>query len=131
MNPGEKGKLKVTATRRGGYKGPIAIEAHKLQANVTSGKATIAADQTTADLDIASAPAATPGDKADVDVVGSDCAPCPSPLSLFDRLDARANPLIFREPHVLQRLEHAILVYCVNLGHDFRLPRFYSLWRAR
>jgi len=74
LNPGEKGKLKVTATRRGGYKGPIAIEARKLQANVTSGKATIAADQTSADLELVSAAAAAPGEKADVDVVGTATA---------------------------------------------------------
>jgi hypothetical protein len=74
LKPGDKGKLKITATRRGGYKGPIAVEARKLPANVTSGKATIAADQTTTDLEITSAPTAAPIDKNDVDVIGTATA---------------------------------------------------------
>lgn len=74
MNPGDKAKVKITATRRGGYKGPIALEARKLAANVTSGKATIAADQTTAELDIVADAKAAPGDKADVDVAGTATA---------------------------------------------------------
>ena len=74
LNPGEKAKVKVIATRRGGYKGPIAVDARKLPANVTSAKATIAADQATADLEITAAPTAAAADKADVDVVGTATA---------------------------------------------------------
>jgi hypothetical protein len=74
LNPGDKAKVKVVATRRGGYKGPIAIEARKLPANLTSGKATIAPDQTAADLEITAAAAAAPGEKTDVDVVGTATA---------------------------------------------------------
>lgn len=74
LKPGDKGKLKITATRRGGYKGPIAIEARKLPANVTGAKATIAADQATTELEIASAPAAAPIDKKDVNVIGTATA---------------------------------------------------------
>jgi hypothetical protein len=74
LNPGEKGKLKVTATRKGGYKGPIALEVRKLPAGVTSGKGMIAADQATAELDIAIDAKAAPADKMDVDVLGTASA---------------------------------------------------------
>ena len=74
LNPGEKGKLKVTATRKGGYKGPIALEVRKLPAGVTSGKGMIAADQATAELDIAIDAKAAPADKMDVDVLGTATA---------------------------------------------------------
>jgi hypothetical protein len=74
MNPGDKAKIKITAVRHGGYKGPIALEARKLAANVIAGKATIAADQTTAELDIAADAKAAPGDKTDVDVAGTATA---------------------------------------------------------
>jgi hypothetical protein len=74
MNPGDKAKVKITATRHGGYKGPIAIEARKLAANVTAAKATIAADQATAELDIVADAKAAPGDKTDVDVLGTATA---------------------------------------------------------
>jgi hypothetical protein len=74
LNPGDKAKLKVTAARRGGYKGPITLEARKLQPNVTAGKGTIAADQTMAELDIAADAKAAPGDKTDVDVLGTAAA---------------------------------------------------------
>jgi hypothetical protein len=73
LKAGDKAKLKVTAMRRGGYKGPIALEARKLPANVT-GKATIAADQTTADLEIVAAPAAVAADKISIDVLGTASA---------------------------------------------------------
>jgi hypothetical protein len=74
LKPGSKAKVYVIATRRGGYKGPIAVEVRKLPANVTSTKATIGADQTVTDLEIAAAPAAGPGNKADVDVLGTASA---------------------------------------------------------
>jgi hypothetical protein len=74
MKPGDKVKLKVTATRHGGYKGPIAIEARKLAANVSAAKATIAADKTTAELDVVADAKAAPGDKTDVDVLGTATA---------------------------------------------------------
>jgi hypothetical protein len=74
FNPGEKGKLKVIATRRGGYKGPIALEVRKLPANVTAGKAIIAADQAMTEVDIVAAANAAVGDKTDVDVVGTATA---------------------------------------------------------
>jgi hypothetical protein len=36
----------------------------------------------------------------------------------LDRLNAQPNSLIFRQSEVLQRLEHAVLVNGVNLGHE-------------
>jgi hypothetical protein len=74
LSAGEKAKLKVTATRRGGYKGPIAVDLRKLPANVTVGKVSIAADQTMVEVEIAAAPNAAVGDKADVDVLGTATA---------------------------------------------------------
>lgn len=74
LTPGQTGKLKLTAVRKGGYKGPIAVEIRKLPANVTAGKAMFAADQTTTEVDIVAAPTAAPGDKTDVDVLGTASA---------------------------------------------------------
>ena len=74
LKPGDKAKLTVTATRRGGYKGPIAIEARKLAANVTGAKATIAADKTAVELEITADAKAPPADKTDVDVLGTATA---------------------------------------------------------
>jgi hypothetical protein len=74
LQPGDKAKIKVVATRRGGYKGPITLDARKLPANVTGAKATIAADQTTAELEITAAANAAPAEKTDVDVLGTASA---------------------------------------------------------
>jgi hypothetical protein len=74
LKPGDKAKVKVTATRRGGYKGPIAIDARKLPANVTAAKASIAADQNMAELEITAAATAAPGEKTDVDILGAATA---------------------------------------------------------
>jgi hypothetical protein len=74
LTPGQTGKLKLTAIRKGGYKGPIALEIRKLPANVTAGKAMFAADQSTTEVDIIAAPTAAPGDKTDVDVLGTASA---------------------------------------------------------
>jgi hypothetical protein len=70
LKPGDKAKLKVTAIRKGGYKGPITLDVRKLPPMVTVGKAIIAADQTTAEIDIAAAPTAPPADITGVDVSG-------------------------------------------------------------
>jgi hypothetical protein len=70
LKPGEKTKLKITAMRKGGYKGPIALEVRKLPAGVTAGKATLAADQTTVEIELSAAPTAAPGDAA-FDVAGT------------------------------------------------------------
>ena len=75
LKAGEKATLKVTAIRKGGYKGPIALEVRKLPAMVTAaGKLIIAADQTTAAIDFIAAPTAAPGDTAGVDVAGTATA---------------------------------------------------------
>jgi uncharacterized membrane protein len=71
LKPGEKGKLKVTATRKGGYKGPIALELRNLPANVTAAKATIDAEKNDVEVEIAAAANAAPGDKGDVNVLGT------------------------------------------------------------
>jgi Bacterial pre-peptidase C-terminal domain len=74
LKPGEKAKLKVTATRKGGYKGPIALDVRKLPPMVTAGKAMIAADQTTTEVEIAAAPTAPPAEITVADVSGTATA---------------------------------------------------------
>jgi Bacterial pre-peptidase C-terminal domain len=75
LKPGDKVKLKVTAVRKGGYKGPIALDIRKLPPMVTVvGKAMIAADQTTTEIEIAAAPTAPPAEITGVDVLGTATA---------------------------------------------------------
>jgi hypothetical protein len=74
LKAGEKVKLKVTADRKGGYKGPITLDVRKLPAMVTAGKAAIAQDQTSAEIEIVAAPTATPAETAGVDVAGTATA---------------------------------------------------------
>lgn len=74
LMPGAKAKLKVTATRKGGYTGPIALEVRNLPAGVTAEKATLALGQASAELELTAAPTAAAGDKADVNVLGTATA---------------------------------------------------------
>jgi hypothetical protein len=74
LTPGGKAKLKVLATRKGGYQGPIALELRNLPANVTAPKATIAQGQTTVDIEVAAAANAVPVNKPDVHVLGTATA---------------------------------------------------------
>lgn len=71
LKPGDKTKLKVTAIRKGGYKGPINLEARNLPPNVTAAKATIAKDQNEVELEIVAAAAAAAGEKKDVNLLGT------------------------------------------------------------
>jgi hypothetical protein len=70
LAPGDKAVLKVTASRRAGYQGPIAVEVRNLPANVTANKATIEMNQNSVDVEVSAAASAAAGDKADVEVVG-------------------------------------------------------------
>jgi hypothetical protein len=72
--PGGKAMLKVTATRKGGYAGPIAVEVRNLPANVTAAKGTIVMGQTAVDIEITAAAGAAAGDKTDVNVLGTATA---------------------------------------------------------
>lgn len=63
-------KLKVIATRKGGYDGPIDLEVKNLPANVTADKAAIAKGSTTGEIVIRAAESAAAGTKADVQVIG-------------------------------------------------------------
>jgi hypothetical protein len=67
---GGKAQIRVMATRRA-YQGPIAVEIRSLPANVTAAKATIAAGQTTADIEVKTSPNAPLGDKADLVALGT------------------------------------------------------------
>jgi hypothetical protein len=74
LKSGQKTKLKVTVTRRGGYKGPVDVEVKNLPANVTAPKTTIAPDKTTAEIELTAAAAAAAGDKPDVQVTATATA---------------------------------------------------------
>jgi hypothetical protein len=69
-----KHKIKIEAVRKGGYKGPIALEVRNLPANVTAAKATIAENQNELELELAAAGNAAAGEKADVNVLGTATA---------------------------------------------------------
>jgi hypothetical protein len=71
---GDKVKIKVTAARKGGYQGPIAVELRNLPANVTAPKATIDMGKTEVEIEIDVAAAAAVADKADVNVLGTATA---------------------------------------------------------
>jgi hypothetical protein len=71
LTPGGKAKLKVTAVRKGGYQGPIAVELKNLPANVTAAKGTIAMAQNSAEIEVTAAANAAPGDKKDVQAQGT------------------------------------------------------------
>lgn len=71
---GAKGKVKITAIRKGGYQGPIAVELRNLPTNVTADKGTIAMGQAAVEIEITVAAAAAPGDKGDVNVLGTASA---------------------------------------------------------
>jgi hypothetical protein len=71
LKVGQKAKLKVTVTRKGDYKGPVDLEVKNLPANVTAPKVTVAADKTTAEVELTAAANAAVGDKPDVQVVST------------------------------------------------------------
>jgi hypothetical protein len=65
LKPGDKAKVRVMAARKGGYKGPIALDFRGLPAGVTAEKASIPADkndiEVTLSADAKAAPAQAPG----------------------------------------------------------------------
>jgi hypothetical protein len=74
LSPGGKAKIKVSARRRAGYKGPITLAVQKLPANVTAAAGMIPADKEMAEVDVTAAPAAVPGATAEADVLGTATA---------------------------------------------------------
>jgi hypothetical protein len=71
LKVGERVKLKVTVTRKGGYKGPLDVELKNLPANVTAPKVTLAPDKSSAELELNAAANAVAGDKPDVQVTAT------------------------------------------------------------
>jgi hypothetical protein len=71
---GGKTKVKVKATRKANYKGPIGIELRNLPAKVTATKGTIAAEQQSTDIELSAAPDAPPVAKAEIDAQGTATA---------------------------------------------------------
>ena len=74
LKPGEKAKVKVTAIRKAGYKGPIALDFRNLPANVTAAKASIAADKNDLEVEIAADAKAVPAVISTVAVGGTATA---------------------------------------------------------
>ncbi len=73
LAPGEKHKVQVIATRKGGYQGPIDVELKNLPGKVTAPKATIPMGQTTVEVEVTAAPDAT-ASKAEVNIQGTATA---------------------------------------------------------
>ncbi len=71
VKPGDRVKIKVTATRKGGYAGPIDLQLRNLPAGVTAGPAQIPADKTVVEIELTVAATAVAVDKADVNVLGT------------------------------------------------------------
>lgn len=74
LKPGAKAKVKITATRKAGYKGPIGVELRNLPAKVTAAKSAIPQDQTAIEIELAAAPDAAAVQAANVDALGTATA---------------------------------------------------------
>jgi hypothetical protein len=74
LAPGAKAKVKVTAQRRGGYKGPIALDFKNLPAGVTGPKISIAADKSDIEIELAADAKSAPATAANVQVGGTATA---------------------------------------------------------
>lgn len=70
LKPGEKGKVKVSAVRHGGFAAAIDVELRNLPANVTAPKTPIPMGKNEVEIEVTAAPAAAAGDKADVNATG-------------------------------------------------------------
>jgi hypothetical protein len=71
---GGKAKIKITATRKAGYQGPIALELRNLPANVTAPKNTIAMGQNSSEVEVTVPANAAPVEKKDVNILGTASA---------------------------------------------------------
>jgi hypothetical protein len=71
---GAKVKLKIIATRKGGYQGPIALELRGLPAGVTAPKATIPMGQSAVDVEVSAAANAAAASVKGVNVLGTATA---------------------------------------------------------
>jgi hypothetical protein len=71
---GEKAMVKLTAKRKHGYKGPIAIEIKNLPANLTGNKATLNPDQNAIELELSADAKAAPVERVELEIIGSATA---------------------------------------------------------
>jgi hypothetical protein len=74
LAPGAKAKLKVTAARKGGYKGPIAVELRNLPAKLTAAKTSIPQDKNDIEIEIAAAADAPAAEAKNVNAQGTATA---------------------------------------------------------
>jgi hypothetical protein len=71
IEQGGKTQLTVTASRKGGYDGPIGIELRNLPAQVTASKPKIGQGESTATVELTATSAAPLGVRGDVDALGT------------------------------------------------------------
>lgn len=71
LPPGGKARLKIVATRQGGYAGPITLDWKDLPPGVTATKATLAPTHSAADLELTAAPTAAPTTKPDARLIAT------------------------------------------------------------
>jgi hypothetical protein len=70
LKPGDKAKLKVVATRKGGYQGPIELQLRNLPAGVSAPKAVIPMGQDMIEVEVSAAPNAAVASAKTVNVLG-------------------------------------------------------------
>jgi hypothetical protein len=74
LSQGSKDKVRITATRKAGYQGPIAVDLRKLPAGVTATKGVIPMGQSTIELEVTAAPTAPAATQPAVDAIGTATA---------------------------------------------------------
>jgi len=70
LSPGKKATVRILVTRRGGYKGPISLEARNLPAKLSAGRVTVSPGQSVAQIEVSAAADAAACNKTDVSVLG-------------------------------------------------------------
>lgn len=92
LKPGAKAKVKVTAVRRGSFKGAIDVELKNLPANVTAPKTPIPMDKNEVEIEVTAAPSSVAGDKADVNatgIAGKDAATSPNITVRIEKVEKK------------------------------------------
>jgi hypothetical protein len=90
LTAGEKAKLAVRTTRKGGYDGPVALEFRNLPASVTVPKAAIAKGQDQIEVELTAAANAALGARGDVSVLGT--APLGNQQAASPNFTVRVQP---------------------------------------
>jgi hypothetical protein len=70
LSPGKKATVRISVSRKGGYKGPIILEARNLPPKLTAGKVTVSPAESVAQIEVSAAADAAVGNKKDVSILG-------------------------------------------------------------